>query len=131
MRKMARESLISAEEAVQLVEKYPRVGQVAKNIYVGRQRTSFGEGQLVNLTAVWEGAERLSGDPTVRCIVLERNPNIRGREDAVTLRIGQDLAGIVGIQTSEIVYRRGIACDGESDLTRTILGNIARELVKP
>lgn len=125
---MARESLISAEEAVQIVADYPRIGQVAEKIYVGRQHASFGEGQLVNLTAVWKGAEKLSGDPTVRCVVLERNPNLWGLEDAVTLRIGQDLGGVIGIQSSEVIYRKGVACGGESDLARTILGNIARTL---
>lgn len=127
---MTTERLVSAEDAVQLVAAHPRVGQVAESVYIGRQPASSGEGQVVDLTAVWEGAAQLAEDPSVRCVVLERNPNRVDLKNAVSLRIGQDLGTPLGIRTSEIVYRGGVAEGGEPALAQTILRNIARALIK-
>lgn len=132
---MARERLISAEQAVELVKDYPRIGQITDDIYIGRQWALNGVDQLVDLTAVRKGAVRLSEDSNIRGIILQRNPNLWGLEDAVTLRISRvsdwelDKTGRPKLETSEIVYRRGVACGGESDLARIILDNIARTLV--
>lgn len=114
------------EKAIQTVAAHPRVGQVEKGIYIGRQPAPNGD-QAVFLTAVWDGAARLAQDPTVRCVTLERNPNIQGLEDATCLTI----EGPSGEGLNKLICRAGEILQSDASkagLVCTVLGNIAREL---
>lgn len=128
---MANSVEVSAEQAIKAVASYSWCGQIAEQIYVGKRPVSDEKNQI-ELTAVWKGAERLADDPTVRCIVLEKNPYLVGFEDAVLLRI--DLENGKGSRRLNYVYRNGVAPaigKGEECLVRTVLGNITKLTVQP
>lgn len=129
---MANRIEVSAEQAIGAVASYPRSGQIAEKVYIGNHPTLGRADQVVSLTAVWEGAERLSGESTVRCIVLENNPHLVGLEDAIFLRI--DRVDRKGSRRFDYVYREGVAPvigEGEESLIRTVLGNIIKLAIQP
>ena len=115
-------------EAVKVVSEHPlRVGQPAKEVYIANFPASRG-GDVINLTAVWDGAARLAENPSVRLVSLELNPNIVGKENATVLTVhraeGRD------IEQSRVIYREGATIvQGDAlDLAPTIFANIVKEL---
>lgn len=129
---MAIRTEASAEQAIRAVVDLPRDGQVADKVYVGRHPVLKGEGWVVGLTAVWEGAERLSEDPSVRCVVLEKNPNLLGLEKATLLRI--DRVNGEGIERWDFVYDEGktpVIAEDRQPLVQTVLNNITQLAVQP
>ncbi|MBI2086448.1 hypothetical protein HYT74_03850 [Candidatus Daviesbacteria bacterium] len=123
-----------AKEAIGVVESYPHIGKVGEGIYIGKQRAYSKTGQViglvVDLTAIGEGAISLAQDPSVRCVVLERNPNIRGFEDATRLTIdrtpeaGGRFTAVFGQGLELGIYRAD-----EVGLAQRVIENITRRLV--
>lgn len=120
------EARISAEEAIEAVTAYPHVGEVEEGIYIGKQRADNG-GQVVELTAVWQGAARLAGgDTTIIGIILLKNPNHRDLQNAVSLTIYRH-----GDDPVEVVYRPGETPQLDSNrarLVNIVLENIVTRL---
>ena len=121
------EARVTIEQAIGVVANHPHVGQVAEGIYVGRQSAANGIDNVVDLTAVWEGASRLAGDPAVRGILLEKNSNRWDLRGAIALTIHRD-----GSDPVKLVYRTGEIPQLDVNRTRlvdTVLGNIVQELI--
>lgn len=119
-------SKVSLKQAIGAVANHPHVGQVSEGIYIGRQSAGNGD-QAVDLTAVWSGAVRLAEDPSVRCVVLERNPNRLDLGEASALTIDR-----VGGDRLKVVFKDGEPQgidQGSLRLINTVLGNITRVLV--
>jgi len=137
---MAKSVEVLAEQAIGVVASYPWSGQIVEQVYTARRPifdNGANNGTQVSLTAVWEGAEKLAGDPAVRCIVLERNPYREGLKNAVLLRIDQ--VNSKGSTRFDFVFRKGVeptiinkkgveASIGRNRrrLALTVLGNIAQ-----
>ena len=125
------------ERAIGVIAFHPWTGQIAEKVYTARRPifddNGDNKGTQVSLTAVWEGAARLAENPAVRCIVLERNPNRRGLENAISLRI--DLVNGRGSERLDYVFSREgvvpIIGKGRKRLVQTVLGNITKLNVQP
>ncbi len=130
---MAKKLEVLAEQAIGVVASLPWHGQITDKVYTGKRSVSDGKDQI-GLTAVWEGAGKLAGDPAVRCIVLEKNPNRRGLEDAVLLRV-DSVDGKGSKRFSRVFLKAGVVPriddEGEEPLFRTILGNFTKLTVRP
>lgn len=123
---MSVETLVSVDEAVRAVARQPFAGQVGEKVYVSKRPTADGLGQIVGLTAVWEGAARLAGDDAVRCVVLTSNPERWDLGSAISLTVSRGKGELI-----EVNYRPGETFQLDprrARLVNTILGNIARGL---
>lgn len=126
---MARSIEGSVEQALGVVASLP-VGQLLgkEGIYIGRQPGLDG-GQVVDLTAVGNGAVLLTESPTAECVFLQQNPNLWGLEDAVTLTIS--IANGTGREKIQVVSRPGEVPQldpSRARLVNTVLGNIVTRL---
>lgn len=113
-------------QAMELVTNCPRVGQVSERVYIGRQPSADRRDEVVDLTAVWEGAGGLAKDPAVRCIVLGRNPNLSHLAGATVLRIDRETPE-GDSESFDITDRLGeqpILDPNRARLAHTVLGNI-------
>lgn len=115
-----------AHRVADSLERIGRTGQIAPDTYLAVHPTEAGTRVILVLNG--EAAPKVAENPAVRCVVLERSPLLRGRENAVTLRI--DEGDPEWYLRTEVVYPEGkgpvfTGSLSRLPLTETVLGNLA------